>query len=125
MTLIRLSAFVLMMVAASASAIAGGDGRNARLVYPNPFTEDCTFTLTMPAPGNVRIIVFDLLGRQVANLTDRLGKDYYETGSHPIYWNGRDESGDPVPAGTYVCVLWSSSGEVINSVKVVKVAGIN
>jgi hypothetical protein len=121
----RLPAFLAAFLIMTATAFAGGTASGARLVHPNPFSDDCTFTLTMPSDGNVRIIVFDLLGRQVANLTEDLGRDYFEAGTHPVYWNGKDRSGDPVPAGTYVCVLYAENGEVINSVKVVKMIGIN
>lgn len=122
---IRLATVGVMMVAAAVSAIAAGSGSGARLVFPNPFTtEGCTFTLTMPNEGRVRIVVYDLLGRQVADLTERSGTYEYKAGTHPIFWDGSDQSGDPVPAGTYVCVLWSGAGEVINSVKVVKAIGI-
>jgi flagellar hook assembly protein FlgD len=115
---IRLSVLILTLVAASASAIAGG---SARLVYPNPFfTEGCTFTLTMPKDDQVRIAVYDMLGREVADLTERLGRWEYPAGVHEIKWDGTDRSGNQVNAGTYVCVLWSKSGELINSVKVVK-----
>ena len=93
-------------------------------VHPNPFKEGCTFNLSMPSEGRVRIIVYDMLGRQVADLTERMQRWEFEAGHHEIPWDGKDQWGDPVSAGTYVCVLWSSTGEVVNSVKVVKAIGI-
>jgi flagellar hook assembly protein FlgD len=121
----RLATLLCALVLSTASAFAAGDVSGARLVFPNPFTEGCTFTLSMPNAGKVKIVVYDLLGRQVADLTERMGRNEFPSGSHDIPWDGTDQHGDPVPAGTYICVLWSSEGAVVNSVKVVKVMGIN
>jgi flagellar hook assembly protein FlgD len=112
------------MILMTSAALAGGATRDARLVHPNPFTDGCVFELNMPNDGKVRIVVYDLLGRQVADLTHEMGRDHFDSGKHDIPWSGRDRYGDPVPAGTYVCVLYAGNGEVINSVKVVKAMGI-
>jgi hypothetical protein len=111
----------LLVAFATVPAIAGGD---ARLVHPNPFSSGgTTFTLSMPAAGRVRIIVYDMLGRQVRNLTE--SQNEFPQGEFAIKWDGNDQFGDPVPAGAYVCVLWTWDGAMINSVKVVKTPGLN
>ncbi|MBC8145127.1 MAG: T9SS type A sorting domain-containing protein [bacterium] len=122
--LLRLPLFALMF-AVSANAFAAGGGSDAKLVHPNPFTSGCTFTLTMPTDGRVRIMVYDLLGRQVSDLNEQNQRWDYPAGVHEVVWDGRDGSGDPVPAGTYICVLWSANGDMVNSVKVVKAMGLN
>ena len=104
----------------AASAEASQTSRDARTVQPNPFTSYCTFTLTMPVDGRVKIIVYDILGREVCDVTAENQQWDYTAGVHHVKWSGKNASGNPVAAGTYICVLWSSDGEVINSVKVVK-----
>ena|SRR5687767_2419196 len=122
-TLLRISVLAVLL-AASATAHASGSRQEARLVHPNPFKSGCTFTLTMPTEGRVRIVVYDMLGRQIADLNQQNQRWEYPAGVHEVPWDGKDASGDPVPAGTYICVLWSAQGEVINSVKVVKAMGL-
>lgn len=39
--------------------------------YPNPFQRATTIRYTLPQPGKVRLVVYDLLGREVARLVDR------------------------------------------------------
>lgn len=101
------------------SLSAGEMGSSMRLVFPNPFTTSTTFELSMPRPGKVRIIVYDLLGKEVKILKDN---EEYATGNHPIFWDGNDKTGAPVTPGMYICVLFSE-GIAVKSVKVVKVAG--
>jgi len=92
---------------------AGGASKG---VWPNPFTEGTTFQLTMPTAGVIRIAVYDIAGRLIHTLYD----GYHEAGNYDIYWNGKDLQGNPVPAGVYVCTLFSDN-TVVKSVKVVKV----
>lgn len=87
-----------------------------RVVYPNPFTEGTTFTLTMPQAGNIRISVYDLVGQQMKTLHE----GFHPAGEHPIYWDGKDINGDPVVPGVYVCSLFSDE-TFVKSVKVIKI----
>ncbi len=40
------------------------------LNYPNPFRDVTTITYSVPAPGRVRLTVYDVLGRKLAVLVD-------------------------------------------------------
>jgi flagellar hook assembly protein FlgD len=90
-----------------------------RKVYPNPFTVNTTFELTMPTAGIVSIAVFDILGKHVVTLQDRVA---FPAGVHPIPWDGNDKEGQPVIPGVYICSLFSDN-TVVKSVKVVKIKG--
>jgi 2',3'-cyclic-nucleotide 2'-phosphodiesterase/3'-nucleotidase/5'-nucleotidase len=48
--------------------------------YPNPFNPTTTISFGLPESGNVSIKVFDLLGQQVATITDA----YYEAGNYAL-----------------------------------------
>ncbi|ARA94936.1 hypothetical protein AWN76_018425 [Rhodothermaceae bacterium RA] len=60
--------------------------------YPNPFRESAVLSLQLPQPENVRVRVFDLLGREVAVLAD----GQMTPGTHALRW----ESGQ-ASAGVY------------------------
>jgi len=48
--------------------------------YPNPFNARTTIRFTLPKPKNVRLTVYDLLGRQVQTLID----EYKQAGAHSV-----------------------------------------
>lgn len=53
-------------------------------VYPNPFNPSTTITFDLPEPSNVSIIIYDMLGRRVAELVN----DSHAAGYHSVQWNG-------------------------------------
>ncbi len=69
--------------------------------HPNPFNPMTTIRYDVPRAGRVRIDVFDLRGRRVAVLVDRMA----EPGRHSTVWDGRDHTGAEVPSGVYFCRL--------------------
>ena len=75
-------------------------------VVPNPFNPTTTIRYDVPTSGRVCVEVFDLLGQQVAVLTDT----YHEPGHHVIVWDGTDTSGHLVASGVYLVRL--HTGEV-------------
>ena len=64
--------------------------------YPNPFNPTTIISCRLPLAGDVKLTVFDILGREVAQLVNgRL-----EAGRHEVAF---DASG--LPTGTYFCTL--------------------
>jgi cyclomaltodextrinase len=63
---------------------------------PNPFADATTIPFVLPAPGRVRLRVFDVLGREVAVLVDRA----LPAGRHEARLDGR-----ALAPGTYLCRL--------------------
>jgi hypothetical protein len=61
--------------------------------YPNPFAQTATIEFSLPQSGHAHLEVFDVTGRRVATLLDRV----MESGAHRVTW---DASG--VASGTYV-----------------------
>ncbi|UCH63942.1 MAG: DUF3160 domain-containing protein [Fidelibacterota bacterium] len=72
--------------------------------YPNPFNPSTTLRFELPQATAVRIIVYDILGREVASLVNQS----LEPGIHYIKWNGRTSDGSGVPSGTYIGQLVTS-----------------
>jgi hypothetical protein len=51
--------------------------------YPNPFNPETAISFALPEAGNVTLDVFDLMGRQVADLA----QGRFEAGVHRVVWN--------------------------------------
>jgi photosystem II stability/assembly factor-like uncharacterized protein len=64
--------------------------------YPNPFTGATTFRFLVPDSRPARLIVYDVLGRQVA----RLVEGTLSAGEHEVVWNAR-----ALAPGVYYAVL--------------------
>lgn len=65
--------------------------------YPNPFTSTTRFEYTLKREAHVRVSIFDVLGREVAVLEDRV----MPAGEHRASWNGRDQNNRALPSGVY------------------------
>jgi hypothetical protein len=87
----RMSGGGQVLAAGQGSAIA-----EAR-TWPNPFQDRVRMDFALPAAETVRMRVFDIHGRRVADLgTTALG-----AGSHEITWDGRNDDGRRAPEGLY------------------------
>ncbi len=66
--------------------------------FPNPFNPQTAIAFHLPERSEVRLEVFDLLGRSVVTLTGgSMG-----AGRHTVVWNGCDPSGRTVSSGIYL-----------------------
>ena len=77
---------------------------------PNPTAGRATFRYGLPAPGHVRLHVYDLLGRRVATLTE---------GQRPAGWHEAQLSGGLAP-GLYVVRLQAGREAQTQKVTVVR-----
>jgi len=66
--------------------------------YPNPFNPATTIAFELAQADLVNLSVIDLSGRQVRRL---VASQAYQSGSHSVTWNGRDDEGKVVAAGVY------------------------
>ena len=69
--------------------------------YPNPFNPGTTLEFDLPVAAQVRVVVYDLQGREWARLVDRR----LEPGYHQLVWNGRGRGGRELPSGMYIVLL--------------------
>ncbi len=65
--------------------------------YPNPFNPTTQIEFNLPAAGQVRIEIFNVLGQQVKTLVD----EAMEAGHHTVSWDATDNSGNAVSSGVY------------------------
>ena len=65
--------------------------------YPNPFNPSTRINFTIPNKMNVSVVIYDIMGRRVKTLIDRL----LIQGNHNIVWHGNDQYGSNVSSGIY------------------------
>jgi len=65
---------------------------------PNPFSNHTTIPYRLYNPGNVNLSLYNIVGKKVADLI----LCEQNTGDHYIIWDGRDDSGQSLPAGVYL-----------------------
>jgi tetratricopeptide (TPR) repeat protein len=65
--------------------------------YPNPFNPSTTIRYNIPQNGKIVIKVYDLLGREIAELVNEIK----QAGSYNVLWNGKNSFGSEVSSGIY------------------------
>ena len=65
--------------------------------YPNPFNPETTIRFALPKSSAVKLIIYDILGREVATLINT----EMNPGVINFTWNGRNNYGARVSSGIY------------------------
>lgn len=65
--------------------------------YPNPFNPVTSIEFKLPKRMEVKLVIYDVLGRQVRKLLD----GDQNPGGHKVYWNGTNDDGQFVGSGIY------------------------
>ena len=79
--------------------------------YPNPFSSATTLNFSVAERSTVRIDIYDVKGTLVRTLVN----EQLDPGSYPVTWDGTDESGAVLPAGSYFAHM--TAGNYNSSVK--------
>lgn len=69
--------------------------------YPNPFNPYTTIEYHLPFDCHVELVIYDILGRNVAVLENRK----LDAGIHKTVWNGESKDGTAVGSGVYLYLL--------------------
>jgi hypothetical protein len=72
--------------------------------FPNPFNPITNIEIELLNSDNIKLIVYDINGRQVKQLAD----GYYSSGSYDFSWNSIDDVGRKVSSGIYIYQLITS-----------------
>ena len=81
--------------------------------FPNPFNPGTYIHYEIDQSGPVQLILFDLLGRKVRQLVNRV----HAPGGYTVFWDGKVDGKD-APSGHYICHL--RSRQQIHNKKVTK-----
>jgi len=65
--------------------------------YPNPFSDEIHFEISVPEPQKVLIELFDINGKKIATMADRT----FEAGNNVFIWNANG-SGYSIKPGVYI-----------------------
>ena len=80
---------------------------------PNPARDSAHLRFALPVASEVRVEVFDVLGRRVRHLVAA----HLPAGRHPFVWDGQNDAGQRVAGGLYVVRL--SGSDVTRSRRVI------
>jgi hypothetical protein len=81
--------------------------------YPNPFNPTTIINYAIPQVTEVRIMVYDMIGREVKTLVNELKV----AGYHRVTWNGTNEKGNRVGGGVYLYTI--KAGNYLKTQKMV------
>ncbi len=84
--------------------------------YPNPFNPVTIIRYDLPEHGNVNIVVYDVLGKQVRSLINQP----QEAGCRSVVWDATDDFGKPVSAGVYLYRITAGDYSEIRKMVLIK-----
>ncbi|MBN1541136.1 Ig-like domain-containing protein [candidate division KSB1 bacterium] len=74
--------------------------------YPNPFNPSTTIRFVLNKALPVQVVITDLSGRSIRTLLAKtLG-----AGHHQLVWDGKNDRGETVASGVYICRLQAGTG---------------
>lgn len=72
--------------------------------YPNPFTANTTVAYKLPQAAQTELAIYNTRGQLVCQLLD----EPQSSGQHCLNWDGKDGQGQALPAGMYLCRIFSA-----------------
>jgi hypothetical protein len=85
-------------------------------IAPNPAADRLTIRFASRREGPVQTSIYDLTGRRVRDLS----RDILSVGDHDLFWDGRDDDGRAVVAGSYLVRITSSEGSTTGRFVVIR-----
>ena len=84
--------------------------------YPNPFNPVTNIHYELHQNTNVKITIYDLLGRKVKHLVNA----HQTAGEKTVQWNGTNDLGQPVSAGVYFYKVETPEKQITKKMAVLK-----
>ena len=81
--------------------------------YPNPFNPKTTIKYDLPNTGQVEIVIYDMMGRQIKQLIS----GHQDAGRKSVVWDSTNDYGKPVSAGVYLYKI--QAGNFVQAKKMV------
>jgi outer membrane protein assembly factor BamB len=83
--------------------------------WPNPFRKETKISFTLPEKSYVKLDIYDITGKPVIKLMD----GNYSPGQHFTKWDGKDQQGNKIAAGTYLFRLKTDTYTVTRKITVI------
>jgi len=74
--------------------------------YPNPFNPGTIIHYGVAERSQVTVAIYTILGQKVRTLVN----DVQDTGRYSATWDGRDDAGQALTSGTFICRVTSATG---------------
>ena len=84
--------------------------------YPNPFNPITTINYDLPEDGQIKLVLYNIMGHQVIKLVH----ENQQAGYKSIRWNGRNTSGQVVSAGMYFYAIETNGHSAIRKMVLLK-----
>jgi hypothetical protein len=84
--------------------------------FPNPFNPSTKIAFELPIASRVKPIIYDIVGREVAQVTDA----DYPAGYTGLTWNGLNKSGSLVASGVYFYRISTEKWSKVKKMMMVK-----
>ena len=81
--------------------------------YPNPFNPTTTIYYSVKEKSKTLITIYDITGQEVRKLYN----DYQNVGNYTIVWDGKNQNGESMSSGIYICKI--AIGNIQQSLKMV------
>ena len=84
--------------------------------YPNPFNPLTTIEYALPKETRVKIVIYDIKGREVKVLVDEI----QDPGYRSVKWNSTNTIGEQVSTGMYFYMISSESYQNVKKMLLIK-----
>jgi hypothetical protein len=84
--------------------------------YPNPFNPETQISYNLALSGNVNLIIYDMLGREIKTLVNK----NQPAGRYAVSWSGTDRLGNKVPSGVYIYTLRTENSVISRKMVLMK-----
>ena len=84
--------------------------------YPNPFNPETRIVYNMHEAGDVRLVIYNVLGQEVRTLFD--GRK--SVGRHETVWDGKNKNGQSMTSGVYFYALKSAGIKSVKKMVLIK-----
>jgi len=83
---------------------------------PNPFNATTEIKFELPVDSKVKIEIFDVAGKRVADIVD----GNFDAGYHSVVWNAKGNDSREVPTGVYFCKMKAGEFSAVTKLMLVK-----